>query len=76
MFCKFRQRFLEFIYTRYREIETEKIDIVVVDFDFNQVFNRRVIQSADYLRYFECWGYIDRITDIWIVAYKISASVF
>ena len=76
MFCKFRQRFLEFIYARYREIETEKIDIVVVDFDFNQVFNRRVIQSADYLRYFECWGYVDRITDIWIAAYKISVSVY
>ena len=76
MFCKFRQRFLEFIYARYREIETEKIVVVVVDFDFNQVFNRRVIQSADYLRYFECGGYVDRITDIWIAAYKISVSVY
>ena len=76
MFCQFGHCCFETVCARYREIETKKIDIVVVDFDFNQVFNRRVIQSADYLRYFECWGYVDRITDIWIAAYKISVSVY
>ena len=76
MFCQFWHSCSETVCARYREIETKKIDIVVVDFDFNQVFNRRVIQSADYLRYFECWGYVDRITDIWIYTDKISVSVY